>query len=240
MLAMQPLLSSVDALTIESVGAAGALLAGLASSAHCALMCGPLAGAAATPAPLVSIGRPSRGGAKLAYHLARIGSYTLAGAALGTAGEGARRAFSSVAPVLPWVMASSLVATSLGLGKRLPVPAVLKRLAGPLMKRSANLAPVARAAAIGAATPLLPCALLYGLFIAATAAGTTAAGAAIMAAFALGATPALALVQGHTRLLARFPRAVTAARRAAPLLAAVVLVWRAVHAGDAHTPPSCH
>jgi sulfite exporter TauE/SafE len=232
---------STHSLTIDGVGATAALFAGVASSAHCALMCGPLACAAGDrPASdhLIALRKPRRA-EPLAYHFGRVGSYALVGAVLGTVGEGARRAFAGVAPVLPWVMASALVATSLGWSKRLPLPGPLKRLAQPLIRKAANLAPLARSAAIGAATPLLPCAILYGLFLAAIAASSTLGGAGVMAAFAVGATPALALVQAHAPLLSRFPRAVTFVRRAVPLLAAVVLVWRAVHAGG-DLPPRCH
>jgi sulfite exporter TauE/SafE len=234
--------ASLELATASGAGAAAALLAGLTSSAHCALMCGPLACAAAAPAAgerLVPLERRARGGARTAaftYHLGRIGAYAAVGAALGTAGEGARRLFTSIAPVLPWVMAGALVSTAFGWGKRIPVPAGLRRLAQPLLRKSARLAPAARAAAIGAGTPLLPCGILYGLFLAAVAASSAGAGAGLMAAFALGATPALSLVQVHSPLLARFPRALALSRRLVPLLAAFVLVWRAFHAGS----PSCH
>jgi sulfite exporter TauE/SafE len=137
-------------------------------------------------------------------------------------------------------MAGALVATALGLGKRLPVPPALRRLAAPLVRRSANLSPVARAAAIGASTPLLPCASLYTLFLAAVGSASALGGMALMSAFAVGATPALALLQAHAPLLGRFPRATIWLRRAVPLLAALVLVWRALNAGDGAAPPHCH
>jgi sulfite exporter TauE/SafE len=240
--------SFAPALVMDGLGAAAGLAAGLASSAHCAVMCGPLACAAGPRAEdklsddkLIVLGRRSRpAAAALAYHFARIGAYAAVGALLGALGEGARAALAGVAPALPWVMAAALVASALGLGKRVPLPAALKRLAQPLMRKSANLAPVLRSAAIGAATPLLPCASLYGLFLAAVAASSALGGAALMAAFATGATPALALVQAHAPIIRQHPRLATALRRTVPLLAAAVLVWRALHAGTAATPPSCH
>jgi sulfite exporter TauE/SafE len=138
-------------------------------------------------------------------------------------------------------MAGGLLATAFGLGKRLPVPARLRRLAGPLIRKSADLSPVARAAAIGASTPLLPCASLYGVFLAAVAASSLAGGAALMLAFAAGATPALAFVQLHAPLLSRFPRVALWLRRLMPVAAAVMLVWRASQGGgDASAPPACH
>jgi sulfite exporter TauE/SafE len=231
-------------LLTDGLGAAAGLAAGLASSAHCAVMCGPLActaGAPSSPSDLVVLRRRGRPwAAPIAYHAARIGAYAAVGGALGLAGEGARGVLGSIAPALPWVMAGALAASAFGLGKRLPVPGPLKNLVRPLVRKSANLAPTLRSAAIGAATPLLPCASLYGLLVAAVATSSALGGAALTAAFAVGATPALALVQAHAPLLARHPRAAMWFRRAAPLLAAVVLVWRAVHTGAAGSPPTCH
>ncbi len=233
-------------LTGHALGAAAALATGLASSAHCALMCGPLACAAAPgrgaeERPVTLRRRPPRWGEPLAYHLARVGTYGATGAALGLLGDGARRTLTQAAPVLPWMMAGALVVTAVGVGKRLPLPGALKRLAGPVVRRAATFSPVARAAAIGAATPLLPCASLYGLLLAAVASASALGGAAVMAAFAIGATPALALVQAHGPFLgARHPRAAIWLRRAVPLLAAVVLAWRALRSGGGSGPPACH
>jgi sulfite exporter TauE/SafE len=228
----------------DGLGAAAGLAAGLASSAHCAVMCGPLActaGARAAESPLVVLGRRRNPwAAPAAYHAGRIAAYGSVGAALGVAGEGARHLLSGIGPALPWVMAGALAASAFGLGKHIPVPAPLRRLAQPLVRKSANLAPTLRAAAIGAATPLLPCASLYGLFVAAVATSSALGGAALMMAFAIGATPALALVQAHAPLLGRHPRVSGWLRRAVPLLAAAVLVWRAVHSGAGSMPPMCH
>lgn len=62
-----------------------------------------------------------------------------------------------------------------------------------------------------------------------------------MGAFALGSTPALAAVQSGSGFLQRWPTAARALRRGIPLVAAAVIVWRALHVGDAGggTPP-CH
>jgi uncharacterized protein len=237
-------------LGLDGLGAAAALAAGLASSAHCALMCGPLACAATAPAEgdagdagerLIPLRRRRRKWAEpFAYHVGRLGAYAAVGAGLGLAGEGARRALAGVTPALPWVMAGALAATAFGVGKRLPLPAALKRLARPVVRKAAKLSPLARSAAIGASTPLLPCASLYGLLLAAVATASALGGAGLMAAFAIGATPALAFVQAHAPLLDRFPRAAGWLRRAVPLLAAAALVWRAVHAGSDTAPPACH
>ena len=77
--------------------------------------------------------------------------------------------------------------------------------------------------------------MLYGAFVVAIGTGSALAGATVMLAFALGALPALALVQiGGPRLTTR--RATNPiVRRAIPLLAAALVAWRAT--GSA---PHCH
>ena len=77
----------------------------------------------------------------------------------------------------------------------------------------------------------------------AAGAASVAGGALVMTAFGLGSVPALALVQtlvpGGAARLAAHPRTAAVARRAIPLLAALVLVWRALAAGPG-VPPHCH
>ncbi|HEY0711188.1 MAG TPA: sulfite exporter TauE/SafE family protein [Polyangia bacterium] len=238
-------------LTLHVLGAGAGLMAGLASSGHCALMCGPLACAtipqsrqARDPESLFTLKTPTARKeatrSALAYHGARIVSYAGVGAILGGVGQGARVVFSAAAPVLPWIMAGALIAGAAGVGKRLPVPSLLRRLATPVLRKTANFAPVARAAAIGASTPLLPCASLYALFLATIAAASAWGGGLLMAGFAVGASPAIALVQAHAPLLTRYPRATLWLRRAVPLVAAAILIWRATHAGSTTAPPTCH
>jgi sulfite exporter TauE/SafE len=219
----------------HGLGIAAGLLAGLASSAHCGAMCGPLACAASAPALVPLKGRTipnvRRWREPLAYHAARVVAYGALGATVGLAGQGVQRALAGVMPVLPWVMAAALIATGLGLGHRLPIPGALKRALAVWVRATAKFSPALRAGAIGAATPLLPCATLFGLVLAATTSGSGLAGAGLMGAFALGATPALALVQAHAPALRRHPRVALWVQRAVPLLAAAVLIWRAVNAG---------
>jgi sulfite exporter TauE/SafE len=81
---------------------------------------------------------------------------------------------------------------------------------------------------LGAATPFLPCGLLYGLFLAAIATGSPWAGAGVLLAFSLGALPALAAVQFGARRVNVSPRLAVIARRAVPMVAALVLIIRAL------------
>jgi sulfite exporter TauE/SafE len=72
----------------------------------------------------------------------------------------------------------------------------------------------------------------------AVAAGSATIGAGVMGAFALGAVPALIAAQLSAQALARLPRAAAlAVQRGLPLLAALVLIYRAALASSHH---SCH
>lgn len=225
---------AMDAVTTPLViaGASSALVAGATGSVHCALMCGPLA-CAGLPSG------PGRWRAALAWHTGRVSAYALVGGALGALGVGVSQTLTtSVQPLLPWVMAAGLIATALDVGRHLaPLPGLagLSRRLGGLAARQS---PTRRSLLLGAATPFLPCGLLYGVFLAAVATSSLAGGAAVMAAFALGAVPALGGVQAGAQLGARFPAATWALRRAVPLVAAGVLIFRAVQA--ATQGPACH
>lgn len=215
-------------------GALGAATVGLVSSLHCALMCGPLACSA-----MVRSASRSRDIA-VSYLLARALSYTLVGGLLGGFGGTLSVSLATqVRPYLPWVMASALVLTATGWLRHLPALPGLGRVATNLARASANLAPMTRAGAIGALTPLLPCGLLFGLFAASLAAGTALGGAVVMGAFALGSTPALALAQAGTRFVALRSRMQQVVfQRLLPLAAAVWIVVRTV--AVAQQGPQCH
>ena len=226
----------MDAVIFETnaAGIAAAVVAGATGSLHCALMCGPLACAGASREPA------TRRASMWAWQLGRIAAYAGVGLALGWAGrQVARGLVTSVQPYLPWLMAIGLVATALELGRHLaPLPG-LSRIARGLVRVGARFSPVTRSVLMGAATPFLPCGLLYGIFLAAIAAGTGLGGALVMGGFAVGGAPALFGAQVGARWSTRWPRVSLVLRRAVPLVAAGVLVWRAIHAAT-DTPPACH
>lgn len=226
------LLTSLSPTPALVAGALGALTVGLTGSVHCFLMCGPLACAG-----LPSVRGPERYSALLAYQGARFLAYALVGGLLGTLGGGVTRALAvSTRPYLPWLMAAALVASALEVGKRLPPLPGLARAARAISRWSAKFSWAGRAGAMGAVTPLLPCGLLYGVFTVALASGSFGGGALVMGAFALGGLPALLGAQLQTGLWSNRPRlSAFLFRRAMPLLAAAVLVFRAVDSS-----PSCH
>jgi sulfite exporter TauE/SafE len=212
-----------------------ALALGAAGSLHCFVMCGPLACAV----------QRDRGTA-LVYHLARIGGYGAVGGVLGALG-GVLDALGGVLALrmratLPWLLALVLLAAVIDPGgrrlRRLPALPGIAQLLRLITAARAKLSPIFRAALMGAVTPLLPCGLVYGIAAAATASASAVEGALIMSAFACAAVPALLVAQLSSDWLKGLPRVPSAlVQRGLPLLAAVVLVYRAVINGVQH---ACH
>lgn len=193
---------------------------GAANSLHCACMCGPLAVA-------------FHGGtsSSISYQSGRAFSYGLLGVILGGAGAvfGLQQLHAPTAWVA-FVLAAGLVVLAL-IGERgvIQVPILGKALQS-VLQRSRGMRPTTRALAMGLATPLLPCGLLWSACTAAIVAGSPLAGGEVMVGFALGSLPLLALAQSLAPAIARrwSPRSVQRVQRSAMLLAAGLLVWRGV------------
>jgi sulfite exporter TauE/SafE len=188
-----------------------AFFAGLATSLHCAAMCGPLACAVGA--------RPLR------YHASRLTAYTIAGALCGGLGESLTALLRT--PTLrlaPWALAIVLVGLAFSFEKRLPQPRWLAALMFRARLRDH----------LGFVTPLLPCGPLWLMLGVAAVSASAARGALLLAAFVAGTVPLYALLQGSFRRLP--PLWLTRAQRALALIAAALLVWRATLPTDA----CCH
>jgi uncharacterized protein len=192
-----------------------ALVAGLATSLHCAAMCGPLACALRV--------RP------IEYHLSRLVSYLLAGVLCGAVGGTiAELLQGSTARIVPWTFTVVLLVLGLGLEKRLPQP----RFVAALLLRARLYR------SLGWLTPLLPCGPLWLMLGAAALTGSWWSGGLHMASFALGTIPLPLFMQLQASRFARAVSPVAALRtqRAIALVSAALLAWRAylpLHA-------SCH
>lgn len=216
----------MDAMPLLAASAAG-----LTGSLHCALMCGPLA----------CVGGRAQVVPALAWQAGRLTGYVASGALLGAAGAVALSGYSeTLRPVLPFLMAAGLAITALDLGRHWRPPKPIAQIARFWASQSANFSPPLRALMLGMATPLLPCGLLWGMALAAAAADGALGGAAVLGAFALGSVPALALAQAQARLWPREGRWSGHLRRAVVLLAAAVIVWRALAADGAGAGSTTH
>lgn len=185
---------------IPSLGAA--LLAGIVGSPHCMGMCGGFAAAC---------GGAGKG---LPWHMGRLSTYATLGALAGT--------FGRVLPGPGWVAAvvstGLLVWFSAALAGLVREPSVRIPGVTRLASRAARGDGAGPRFALGLATGLLPCGLVYAALAIPVASGDALTGALSMAAFGLGTVPALLLTAAGVRRLSL--RSLTLRR----VLAAGVLV----------------
>jgi len=193
---------------------------GLASSVHCAAMCGPLALAAGTGTAQVA-----------AYHGGRLTGYVTAGGVLGAVGAaGGAGAWQAAAPWLAFLLAGGLVLGAFGLDRRLGALPGSSSLVRRALGQVRSWPAACRTAVLGGVTPLLPCGLLWALYGTALLAGSALAGGATTVGFAAGSAPLLLVAQtqgGRLRRCLRAEHAPTIVRLVF-LTAAAVLVWRGV------------
>jgi sulfite exporter TauE/SafE len=212
-----------------------AFVTGFFGGLHCAGMCGPLVLALASrmsravPAP-----RAEAVNARLAYHLGRLFSYLCLGLCAGAAGKAVVGALGGTF----WRgAAAGLLLTASGalVFLRLPLPlSGWLRVPARLCSALAAVGSVEAALYVGLCTPLLPCGMLYAVVMQAAAAGDSIRGGAVMAAFALGTIPALALVgAASTAALQRWRPRARWISAAALLFAGVMLFFRSLHAAGA-------
>jgi len=204
---------------------AAAFVAGLVTSLHCAGMCGPLA-CSLMPAPG---DRADAQTVSTAYHVSRLTSY----AALGLLAGGLGRApltwvSQSALRWLPWVLVLLFVALALRWDRYLPKSAALGRLTWKLRSWLRGRSRVQAAAALGFATPLLPCGPLYFLVALALLSGSALRGVEFMLAFGLGTVPLLWLAQSHFQWIRQklSPFWLARMRVTLALTTAVVIGWR--------------
>ncbi len=203
----------------------GALLTGLATSLHCAGMCGPLACGVGALAKSES----ERMAAAAIYHAGRLAAYATIGAICGAVGkEPLGWFFHSPAVLLPWALVVALLLLATGLEKKIPRPAFLTRITARMRFKAQRMPAVAGAGMTGLLTPFLPCGPLYAVFLALLAAGSAARGAEVALAFGIGTVPLLWVAQhGFHRLRRKLtPVALGRVQRGLALVTAVILAWR--------------
>jgi len=204
---------------------AGALVAGLATSLHCAGMCGPLA----CGVGMLAKSESERMAAASAYHAGRLSAYTTIGALCGALGkEPLSWFFHSPAVLLPWALVVALLLLATGLEKKIPRPAFLMRFIARLRFKTIKLPVIASAGLTGLFTPFLPCGPLYAVFLALLASGSAARGAEVALAFGLGTVPLLWVAQHQFQRLRKklTPAGMARIQRGLALVTALVLAWR--------------
>lgn len=191
---------------IEQLTFTGGLLLGLASTLHCAAMCGPVA----LGLDLLRDGGQGEGARWYFLLLTQLGKglgYVGAGAVLGALGSEFYGLFDREAAfmVLQWAAACCLVGIGLSVAGLLPAIAWLDRLAAPVGRLVARLGKVGRSRGerrwltaiglrpllLGLVWGLMPCGMVYAALFLALLSGSAGAAALVMAGFALGTMPAV-------------------------------------------------
>lgn len=117
----------------------------------------------------------------------------------------------------------------------------LQRVFQRVMARTSRWPGYARALALGAFTPLLPCGVLYAVYAASAATGTWSDGSLTALGFAAGSLPLLAAVQIPMAKLSSWlgPKGMARLRMVALLTAAAALLWRGIPPLLADGTPTC-
>jgi sulfite exporter TauE/SafE len=206
-------------------GPGTALIAGLVTSLHCAGMCGPLA---CTLMPARAEDSDPHTVASV-YHLTRLVGYTGLGAIAGGIGRVPLDWLGAgVVRYLPWLLVFFFLAVAFRFDRFLPRLPLLGRAYGWLVAKLRGGSRLRAAAALGVATPLLPCGPFYFLLSLALFAGSALRGAEMLLAFGLGTVPLLWLAQVNYHLIrVRLgPVWLARAQKALALVVAALLVWR--------------
>ena len=202
-----------------------AFIAGLVTSLHCAGMCGPLA------CSLMPV-RGDRSDAQTVstvYHLTRLAGYATLGALAGGIGRAPLLWIShSALRWLPWVLVIFFVALALRWDRHLPKLAILTRFTWKLQSWTRRRSRVQAAAALGFATPLLPCGPLYFVASLALLSGSVVRGVEFMLAFGLGTVPLLWLAQSQFHWVRKklSPLWLGRVRVTLALTTAAIISWR--------------
>jgi hypothetical protein len=184
----------------------GGLLLGLASSLHCAGMCGPIASSL-----MFGFG-PRQTRALVAAQAGRVLVYLTAGALAGSTGGLALGATPQPGAFLVMRAAAALSLAWIGFSLLGLAPSLagVDRLTAPIARAMSGFRAPGGAFAAGMVWGFLPCGMVYGALFYAGLSGGTLNGALVMAGFGFGTLPsvtAAALGIGRFRALAHKPGA---------------------------------
>jgi uncharacterized protein len=204
---------------------AAAFVAGVVTSLHCAGMCGPLA-CALMP---VRGDRSDASTVSTIYHVTRLAGYGVLGAIAGGLGRAPLTWISqSALRWLPWLLVVFFLALALRWDRFVPKIAAVGKFTWKLQCWMRGRSQIEAAAALGFATPLLPCGPLYLLLALALVSGSALHGVEMMLAFGLGTVPLLWLAQSQFHWVRQklSPLWLNRTRVALALVTAAVIGWR--------------
>lgn len=189
----------------------GGLLLGLASTLHCAGMCGGIA--TSLTLAFGSDGHAGRLRVLMLAQAGRVTAYILAGAILGAAGSGLYGAFDRAAAfrVMQWAGAVTLVWIGITMTGLLPMPAAVDRAVAGVSGRLARVLAPFRHSPLGPYLSgltwgIIPCPMVYGALFTAMLTGSWLGGALVMAGFGAGTLPGVTLTALGLGALARIDK----------------------------------
>jgi sulfite exporter TauE/SafE len=193
-----------------------ALLVGLLGGVHCVGMCGGIVGALTFGLPAEVRASPARVlPYLLAYNLARISAYTLAGALMGGLGwlaidlvafNAAQQALQVLAGLFMVLLGLYLAGWWAGLARVEQAGGVIWRRIEPFARRLLPVRSPRQALLLGFLWGWLPCGLVYSTLIWALASGSPGQGALLLLGFGLGTLPNLLVMGVFAAQLGRFLR----------------------------------
>ena len=200
----------------ENISFFAAMAVGFFGGVHCVGMCGGIVGALTFGLPAETRERPLRLlPYLLAYNVARITSYTAAGAIAGTIGllglslvpmQQAQLGLLGVAGLFMVLMGLYVGGWWYGLSRVEKAGSRLWRFLEPVGRRLMPVRSPAQAFGLGLVWGWLPCGLVYSVLIWALSAGGPLAGALLMLGFGLGTLPNLLAMGAFAAQLAVFVR----------------------------------
>jgi uncharacterized protein len=218
------------------------LLLGLASSLHCAVMCGGISSGLLFA--FDTNGTYSRARVLLLAQAGRISAYIALGAAFGALGSQIYPHLSSAEAyrLLQWAGAAALMWVGLSTAGLVPAVSGLDRLLSPVSNFIARKAtrftrwPLAPFL-VGTAWGLMPCAMVYAALFTAALSGSATGGVTIMAGFGIGTLPAVMVTAfGIRSLIAADSRPIL---RSTIGIAIAVFGILTVYAGHPIAAPIC-
>ncbi|WP_304168905.1 sulfite exporter TauE/SafE family protein [Phenylobacterium aquaticum] len=210
----------------------GGLLLGLASSLHCAGMCGAIA-SSLTLTFAGSGGARDRAEALAAAQAGKTLAYVTAGALLGALGAGVYGLLDRQGGffILQRVGAAGLAWVGLSMLGLAPPPSVFDRAFAPLRRWAWTARRGGRRLAAGVAGlvwGLLPCGMVYSALLYAMLSGTALSGGLVMLGFGLGVTPSVVAVALGVSWLPKISQAPWTRRAIGGVMIAIggaTLVW---------------
>ncbi|MEW6766118.1 MAG: sulfite exporter TauE/SafE family protein [Pseudomonadota bacterium] len=193
-----------------------AFLVGLLGGVHCVGMCGGIIGALTFGLPAEVRQSPARVFPYLlAYNLARISAYTVAGALMGALGwlatglvafNAAQQVLQIIAGLFMIMLGLYLAGWWMGLARVERAGGAIWRHVEPLARRLLPVRSPRQALVLGFLWGWLPCGLVYSTLVWALASGSPSQGALLLLGFGLGTLPNLMLMGAFAAQLGRFLR----------------------------------